>query len=217
MFTGIIKDQGTIRRIARRGGDLTLRIESSGLPWREFEEGESIAVNGVCLTAVRLDENGFEADVSGETLAVTTLGQLKEGARVNLEPSLAAGDRLGGHFVSGHVDGIGTITARKNDARSVRLEVSVPKTLSRYIAQKGSITIDGVSLTVNAVSASAFDVNIIPHTAEVTILSDYRPGTRVNIEIDMLARYLERLVEQTATDEDSVGLNIDTLRAHGYA
>lgn len=212
MFTGIIKAVGTVDQIARQGGDIRLTIRSTGLPWSEFDVGESISVNGVCLTAVELLADGFVTDVSAETLSVTALKGLGPGRAVNLEPSLALGERLGGHLVSGHVDCIGEIKCREADARSVRLEVEIPGAYLRYIAKKGSVCIDGVSLTVNSVSASGFAVNIIPHTAEVTIIDDYKPGGLVNIEVDLLARYLERLLSGGERD----GITTDFLRAHGY-
>ena len=212
MFTGIIKAVGEVGQIARQGGDLRLTIQSSDLPWAEFDVGESISVNGVCLTAVAFVPDGFLADVSAETLAVTTLQQVSAGSRVNLEPALALGERLGGHLVSGHVDCIGTIKASEFDARSVRIDVEVPAEYGRYIAKKGSVCIDGVSLTVNTVAANTFSVNIIPHTAEVTTVKTYEVGGLVNIEVDLLARYLERLL----TADDGNGITQDFLRANGY-
>ncbi len=212
MFTGIVKALGKVGQIARQGGDIRLTVRSTGLPWSEFEVGESIAVNGVCLTAVELLADGFVADVSAETLGVTALARLAPGSRVNLEPSLAIGERLGGHLVSGHVDCIGEIKCREADARSVRLQVEIPDDYRRYVAKKGSVCIDGVSLTVNSVSAAGFSVNIIPHTAEVTIVDDYTAGDLVNIEVDLLARYLERLLTGDGRD----GVTKDFLRAHGY-
>ena len=212
MFTGIIKAKGRIGRSERRGGDLRLSIESPQLPWKEFEVGESISVNGVCLTAVALHDNGFETDVSTETLEVTALNGIAEGDEVNLEPSISLGERLGGHLVSGHVDCVGTIAGREGDARSIRLQVKVPAEFRRYIARKGSVCIDGVSLTVNSVSDDSFGVNIIPHTADVTIIGKYAAGTRVNIEVDLVARYLERLL----TAGDDAGITKEFLQAHGY-
>ncbi len=212
MFTGIIKAVGEVGQIARQGGDLRLTIQSPDLPWAEFDVGESISVNGVCLTAVAFVSGGFLTDVSAETLAVTTLQQVSVGSRVNLEPALALGERLGGHLVSGHVDCIGTIKAREVDARSVRIDVEVPAEYGRYIAKKGSVCIDGVSLTVNTVAANTFSVNIIPHTAEVTTVKTYEVGGLVNIEVDLLARYLERLL----TADDGNGITQDFLRANGY-
>lgn len=179
----------------------------------DYELGESIAVNGVCLTATTLRSDGFETDVSGETLRCTGLGDLEIGAEVNLEPSLALGERLGGHMVSGHVDGVGTVVAIERDARSLRLDVRIPQELCRYVARKGSVCIDGVSLTINTVSADTFSVNIIPHTAAATIVASYAVGTRVNIEVDMLARYLERLLSPA----DPAGISREFLEAHGYA
>ena len=213
MFTGIIKALGSVAGMEKKGGDLRLAICSDGLPWGDYEIGESIAVNGVCLTAVDFVADGFVTDVSVETMDVTALGSLSEGSRVNLEPAISLGERLGGHLVSGHVDCIGIVKTREADARSVRLGIEVPENYKRYIAKKGSVCVDGVSLTVNSVSAARFDVNIIPHTAEVTIIGDYRVGTRVNIEVDLLARYLERLL---TADADN-GITKDFLREHGYA
>lgn len=215
MFTGIIRTTGSLSAAEPRGGDMRLTIRSSGLPWSEYAAGDSIAVNGVCLTAVALHDDGFDTDVSRETLAVTTLGRLAPGSRVNLEPALALGERLGGHLVSGHVDGIGTVRSRRDDGRAVRFEFSLPESLSRYTARKGSVAIDGVSLTINEVSGHTFGVSIIPHTLNETIIGGYRSGTEVNIEVDMMARYLERLLG-AGQDSAGVGLSRDTLEAHGY-
>ena len=212
MFTGIIKAKGTISAMQKRGGDVRLSVRSDGLPWADYEIGESVAVNGVCLTAVELHEDGFDTDVSVETLDVTGLGKLDVGSSVNLEPSLSLGDRLGGHLVSGHVDCTGTVVSRTADARSIRFVIEIPEAYARYVAKKGSVSVDGVSLTVNEVSGNTFDMNIIPHTAEVTLFGEYAPGTVVNIEVDLLARYIERLL---AKDED--GISIDFLKTHGYA
>ena len=212
MFTGIIKAIGTVERIEPHGGDLRLTIIATEMPWQEFAVGESIAVNGVCLTATGYTSSGFVTDVSVETMNVTSLTNLAAGSKVNLEPSVSLGERLGGHLVSGHVDCMAVIKARDNDARSVKLDIEVPPEFSRYIARKGSICVDGVSLTVNVVSANTFSVNIIPHTATASIIGDYKVGTTVNIEVDLLARYLERLLQ---TDDDS-GITKEFLRAHGY-
>jgi riboflavin synthase len=196
----------------RRGGDVSMRVVSRALPWADYAVGESIAVNGVCLTIVNLHEDGFDADVSVETLEVTTLGETGERGRVNLEPALSVGERLGGHLVSGHVDCKGRIIELTSDARSIRMRVELPTEYARYVAQKGSICIDGVSLTINAVSGSCFELNIIPHTADNTIIGDYAVGSVVNIEVDLLARYLERLLRK-----DGDGITEDFLRVHGYA
>ena len=212
MFTGIIKAKGRIAAIDKRGGDVRLSVRSDGLPWAEYEVGESIAVNGVCLTAVALHEDGFDTDVSVETLDVTGLGDLATGSSVNLEPAISLGERLGGHLVSGHVDCTGRVVSCSEDARSIRLRIEIPKEYARYVAKKGSVCVDGVSLTVNEVSGNAFELNIIPHTADVTIIGDYAAGTVVNVEVDLLARYLERLLEN-----GSDNISIDFLKAHGYA
>ncbi|NCF16309.1 MAG: riboflavin synthase [Gammaproteobacteria bacterium] len=212
MFTGIIKAKGTIRTMETRGGDVRLSVQSDGLPWSDYELGESIAVNGVCLTAVALREDGFDTDVSVETLDVTALGGLAVGSPVNLEPAISLGERLGGHLVSGHVDCTGRVVTRDTDARSIRLTIEIPKDYARYVAKKGSVCLDGVSLTVNEVSGNRFELNIIPHTADVTIIGDYASGTVVNVEVDLLARYLERLL-----DKDGDDLSIDFLKANGYA
>lgn len=212
MFTGIIKAMGRIERMTPAGGDVRLTVKSDGLPWHDYAIGDSISVNGVCLTVVALHDDGFDTDVSNETLDVTALKSLATGASVNLEPALAAGERLGGHLVSGHVDCTGRVTAIREDARSLRFEFELPEEFARYVARKGSICIDGVSLTINAVKANAFSVNIIPHTAEVTIFGGYQPGTVVNIEVDLVARYLERLLMK-----DEAGLDMEKLREHGYA
>jgi riboflavin synthase len=211
MFTGIIRAKGSIAALERRGGDVRLSVQSDGLPFSSYDVGESIAVNGVCLTAVELRADGFDTDVSVETLDVTSLGGLGVGDNVNLEPSLSLGDRLGGHLVSGHVDCLGTVTSRKADARSIRFTVEIPEEFARYVARKGSVTLDGVSLTVNDVSATSFEVNIIPHTADVTIIGNYAVGTNVNVEVDLLARYIERLLAK-----DGEGLSMEFLKEHGY-
>lgn len=217
MFTGIIQAVGRVRRCESQGGDLRLTIDPGRLSLADAELGESIAVNGVCLTVVSLSADGFSADVSRETLALTTLGGLRVQDRVNLERSLRLASPLGGHLVSGHVDGIGVVLERHTDARSVRLRIQAPAELGRYIARKGSIAVDGVSLTVNAVEGSVFAVNIVPHTLQETIIGDYRPGTRVNIEVDLIARYLERLLlGERAGDAESGGLTQAFLARHGF-
>lgn len=212
MFTGIIKAKGTISAMDKRSGDVRLSVRSEGLPWSDYEQGESIAVNGVCLTAVALHADGFDTDVSVETLDVTGLGGLAVGSEVNLEPAISLGERLGGHLVSGHVDCTGKVVSRTGDARSIRLAFEIPKAYARYVAKKGSVCVDGVSLTVNEVSGNTFELNIIPHTAQSTIIDDYAAGTVVNVEVDLLARYLERLL-----DKDGDGISIDFLKANGYA
>lgn len=194
MFTGIIQSIGRIRDIEHRGGDLRLEVALGQLDPNGLALGDSLAVNGVCLTAVELDGGSFRADVSRETLSLTTLGALGSGSRVNLEPALTLSTPLGGHLVSGHVDGVGRVLERSEEARSVRFRVEAPPELARYIAHKGSICVDGTSLTVNGVEGCRFDLNIVPHTLRETIMGDYQPGTRVNLEVDLIARYLERLL-----------------------
>ena len=199
MFTGIVQGVGRIRSREPRGGDATYWIETGPVPLDELAIGASIAVNGACLTATRLEPHAFAADLSRETLALTTLGGLEAGARVNIEKALVAGQPLGGHYVTGHVDGVGHVVSRRDDARSVRVEFEVPEALARYVARKGSVCVDGVSLTVNGVDGRRFDVNLVPHTLEVTTLGDLAPGRPVNLEVDIIARYLERMLE-TAPD-----------------
>jgi riboflavin synthase len=198
MFTGIIIASGRLISITERGGDLELGIDAAALDLSRIAVGDSVSVQGVCLTAMRIEGPAFYADVSRETLAKTTLGTLKAGSRVNLEPSLRAGDALGGHLVSGHVDAVGHLVELEEDARSRRLRFELPAELMRFVAPKGSICIDGVSLTVNGVEGRRFDVNIIPHTSEVTTLSDLSKGDSVNVEIDVIARYLDRLMQSRA-------------------
>jgi len=193
MFTGIVQGTGRVTAIEPRGGDVTMTFDTGDVTVDTVAAGDSIAVNGVCLTATQLAQGQFSADVSHETLSVTTLGQWQPGTRINIEKALRAGDGLGGHYVTGHVDGIAVLETREDDARSVRMVFAVPGPLARYIARKGSICVDGVSLTVNAVDGATFAVNLVPHTLDVTILRDYRPGTRVNVEIDIIARYVERM------------------------
>lgn len=193
MFTGIVQAIGEIARIEPCNGDVRLTIDTKILDMADVAVGDSICVSGVCLTVVESDDDAFAADVSVETLTCTTLGMLKSGSCVNLEKSLRLADRLGGHLVCGHVDGVGRVVAVEPDARSQRWTFEVPASLSRYIAAKGSVCIDGVSLTVNEVEASRFGVNLIPHTLEVTTFRDKHAGDAVNIEVDLIARYVERL------------------------
>jgi len=193
MFTGIVQSVGLIRAIEPKAGDVTIDVRTPSMSLESVTAGDSIAVNGVCLTVTSMDAGSFRADVSRETLAMTTLGRWEPGTRVNLEKALLAGQPLGGHYVTGHVDGVGRVVGRRDDARSVRVEFEVPAPLAKYVARKGSVCVDGVSLTVNGVLGSRFDVNLVPHTLDVTILGDYQPGTAVNIEVDIIARYLERL------------------------
>jgi riboflavin synthase len=193
MFTGIITAVGTIARLEMRSGDARVVIDAGQLDLADVAIGDSVCVSGVCLTAIDVDGSKFSADVSVETLSCTTFGTLKNADRVNLEKSLRLADRLGGHLVSGHVDGVGRVISVEADARSQRWRFEVPVSLSRYIAAKGSVCIDGVSLTVNDVEANRFGVNLIPHTIDVTTFQDKHVGDAVNIEVDVIARYVERL------------------------
>lgn len=215
MFTGIIQAVGTLAAIEPRGGDVRLRIETRKLDLGDVVLGDSIAVNGVCLTAVALGDDGFSADVSAETLRRTTLGGWRPGAPVNLEKALTLASRLGGHLVSGHVDGVGRLVERDEEARSVRFRIEAPAGLARYIAEKGSICVDGVSLTVNAVAGAVFDLNIVPHTLKETTLSGLSAGQAVNLEVDLIARYLERLVLGEAAAVAPSGIDAEFLRRHG--
>jgi riboflavin synthase len=193
MFTGIVQAVGEVRAITPRNGDVELLIAAPTLGLHSVAVGDSISVSGCCLTVTRLAADSFVADASLETLSVTTLGRWRSGQRVNLEKALCAGQPLGGHYVTGHVDGLATVAGTAADARSLRMDFEVPPPLARYIARKGSVCIDGVSLTVNDVAGTRFGVNLIPHTLEVTTLGECRAGTQVNLEVDIIARYLERL------------------------
>jgi riboflavin synthase len=194
MFTGLIEGVGQIAALEPRGGDVRLRIAVGSLPFADVALGESIAVSGVCLTVIEFDAGAFAADASTETLGLTTLGGMAVGQAVNLERAMRPTDRLGGHLVSGHVDGVGRVLSVHDDARAQRWRFAAPTSLSKYIATKGSICVDGVSLTANAVDNEGFDVALIPHTVSHTAFSTTRVGDPVNLEIDLVARYVERLL-----------------------
>jgi len=198
MFTGIVQAIGEVESVQPWQGDARLTVRTEAAFLASVALGDSIATQGVCLTVVWRDERRYRADVSGETLAHTTLGRLKTGSAVNLERALTLATPLGGHLVSGHVDGVGTLVARWQDARSIRFRIRAPAPLARYIAAKGSITVDGISLTVNAVAGQDFELNLVPHTLDVTTASAWLPGVEVNLEVDLLARYLERLLQADA-------------------
>jgi riboflavin synthase len=197
VFTGIVQAIGSVRELRKEGGDVELVFDTGALELSAAAIGDSISVSGACLTVTRLEDRAFAADVSRETLEKTTLGALQAGSRVNLESALRAGQALGGHYVTGHVDGTARVVDISEDARSRRVRFEVPAALARYIAPKGSVTIDGVSLTVNEVDGRRFGVNLIPHTLEVTTLGELVPGSVVNLEVDIIARYLERLVAES--------------------
>jgi riboflavin synthase len=216
MFTGIILAIGKITAIESRGGDVRLTLHTGKLPLDGVALGDSIAVNGVCLTAVALGKDFFSADVSNETLSLTSLAHAKIGAPVNLELALTPTTRLGGHIVSGHVDGIGTVVDKKNDGRSIRFTLKAPDELAKYIAQKGSICIDGISLTVNHVNGAQFDINIVPYTLSETTLNHATVGTQVNLEVDLLARYMERLMKGDAAAKPYSSVTMELLQNSGF-
>ena len=216
MFTGIIEAMGKIDGLEARGGDWRLDVSSNELDFSDIRTGDSIAVSGVCLTVTAVDNGRFSADVSNETRSCTTLSNIGTGDVVNLEKAMLPTSRLGGHIVSGHVDGLARLTGKSTDGRSIRLNFTVPPELARYIANKGSVCLDGISLTVNEVTGCDFSVNIIPHTAEKTTIKYYQAGREVNLEVDVISRYIERLL--TARDEgEEHGITRDFLARSGFA
>ncbi len=218
MFTGIIQAVGRIAAIQPKGADMRLYVQTGKLDLSDVALGDSIAVSGICLTVIELPGDGFWADVSNETLLRTALGDVVSGSQVNLEKALTPVSRLGGHLVSGHVDGVGAVRERRDDGRSVRFRLQAPDELARYIAEKGSICIDGVSLTVNAVQGAQFEINIVPHTLQETTLEAYRVTQRVNLEVDLIARYLERLLlgDQAASAVQGSRISPEFLAEHGF-
>ena len=215
MFTGIIEAVGRIKSIEPVGGDIRLHVDVGSLDMKDVQLGDSIAVNGVCLTAIEFDDAHFVADVSNETITLTSLKSLAIGSEVNLEKALLPTTRLGGHLVSGHVDGLGEVISIKEESRSIRLVIRAPEELKHYIAMKGSICIDGTSLTVNKISNADFEINIVPHTQQQTIIKNYKPGTRVNLEVDLIARYLERLLMKQ-DDNTGNGITLESLAKAGF-
>ena len=218
MFTGIIEALGKITAITPKKGDYQLQVDAGTLDMSDVQLGDSIAVNGICLTVVQKSPTGFQVDVSNETVRHTSFKQLTTGSAVNLERALTLATRLGGHLVSGHVDGLGTIQSRQDESRSIHFQIAADPSLAKYIAHKGSITVDGTSLTVNAVSGSIFDLNIVPHTVQETIMSTYQPGMKVNLEVDLIARYLERLVlsQNEENQGGTSGLDLSKLADYGF-
>ena len=216
MFTGIIQAIGKIAAIETTGGDARIRIGCGKLDMSGVHDGDSIAVSGVCLTATTHSTAGFTADVSGETLSRTTLGSLGVGAEVNLEKALTLATPLGGHLVSGHVDGVGSVVSRRESGRSIQFRFRTPDALARYVAGKGSICVDGVSLTVNVVDGAEFEVNIVPHTLAETTLGKLEAGSPVNLEVDVLARYLERLMLGEHAAEGGSSITREFLIRHGF-
>lgn len=215
MFTGIIQAEGAVQKIEPRQGDWRVTIHTGKLDMTDVAIGDSIAANGICLTAIEFGSDFYVADVSGETLSVTTAGDWQVGTPVNLEKALRLQDRLGGHLVSGHVDGVGTVKSIRQDARSWRYEIEAPIGLCKYIAAKGSICINGVSLTVNEVNGCVFGVNIVPHTLQETTLKHFKQGSKVNLEVDLLARYLERMLSAPQAQEVSK-ITPEFLAEHGF-
>jgi riboflavin synthase len=220
MFTGIIQAVGQIQAIESQGGDVRMRINTGKLALDDVQLGDSIATNGVCLTVIELPGDGYVADVSGETLAKTTLDRLKVGTPVNLEKALTPTTRLGGHLVSGHVDGVGEVVSRGEAGRSIKFVIRAPDALARYIANKGSICVEGISLTVNEVRGAEFDLNIVPHTLQETTMQYLQAGNPVNLEVDIIARYLERLLmgDRAADAEATLagGISEQLLRESGF-
>lgn len=217
MFTGIIQALGCLAQRLPTGPDARLHIQTKTLDLRTVQLGDSIAVNGVCLTVVNLLADGFWADVSAETLSCTTLGELPNNSEVNLEQALTLQTPLGGHLVSGHIDGIGTITHTYHEGRSIRLHLQSPRELAKYIAPKGAISLDGISLTVNTVSGTEFTLNIVPHTLTMTTLKQAKIGQRLNLEVDIIARYLERLLLGNQSAGANTKLSSEFLQQHGFA
>jgi len=216
MFTGIIQALGTIKSLEQTGGDLRAVIVSDDLDFSDVAIGDSICVSGVCLTAIALDGHGFTVDISNETIDLTSFASLEEGARVNLEKAMQPSSRFGGHIVSGHVDGLAELVSRSEEGRSERLVFEVSSSLARYIAAKGSVCLEGISLTVNAVEGNQFGVNIIPHTADVTTFSTLKPGQKVNLEVDIISRYLERLLADRNLAGAGEGITLDKLEQYGF-
>ena len=216
MFTGIIQSVGKIAALDTRGGEASARISCGKLDMSEVNTGDSIAVSGVCLTVVEHSAAGFTADVSGETLSRTTLGRLHTGDAVNLEKALTLSTPLGGHLVSGHVDGVGVVVNRREAARSVQFRIRAPETLAKYIAEKGSVCVDGVSLTVNAIHGAEFEVNIVPHTLAETTLGTIKEDSEVNLEVDVVARYLERLMLGKLAAQSGSEITREFLAQHGF-
>lgn len=216
MFTGIIEAQGKLQAMTPSSGDITLAVASNALDFSDVALGDSIAVNGVCLTVTALGQQQFSADVSRETLSLTSLNQLKTGSLVNLEKAMTPTTRLGGHIVSGHVDGLGEVVKLHPDARSLQVDIKAPAALAKYIAHKGSITVDGISLTVNQVEGAVFSLNIIPHTAMITTVAQWQLASRVNLEVDVIARYIERLLLGDKAADAAQPIDESFLARHGF-
>ena len=219
MFTGIIEAVGSINSLSKGSDGMVIDINADSLDLSDVAIGDSIAVNGVCLTAVKLSDKGFQADISQESLSRTTLSVLRAGDKVNLEKAMRADARFGGHMVSGHVDGLGEVVSRENGEKFTRFGIKAPEVLTRYIAVKGSIGVDGTSLTVNALDGNNFALTIVPHTLSQTIMGEYKPGQKVNLEVDLIARYIERLMQAEAKDNprgQNDPINTEFLAKYGF-
>ncbi len=219
MFTGIVEAAGKIESLEQVGGDLRAVISSAEMDFSDVKTGDSICVSGVCLTALNIDDNSFSVDVSNETVSLTSFAQLQEGDKVNLEKAMQPQSRFGGHIVSGHVDGLAELVSRTQDGRSERLVFSASSELHKYIAAKGSVCLEGISLTVNQVDGLQFGVNVIPHTAEKTTLDLLQVGSKVNLEVDIISRYLERLLVEKKDGmghEVAAGITLDKLISSGF-
>lgn len=217
MFTGIIESTGQVQSLQHIGGDVRLTVKTS-LDMQDVQLGDSIATNGICLTVIAFGQDWYSVDVSRESLHRTTLAQWQVGQTVNVEKAMLPTTRFGGHIVSGHVDGIGEITQQSQDARSIYFEITAPKDLAKYLAEKGSITVDGISLTINHLRGNILSLNIIPHTVERTNIATWQVGTKVNLEVDILARYLERLLlgERAADTQNASNISMEFLAQHGF-
>ncbi|AZZ99175.1 riboflavin synthase [Pseudoalteromonas sp. R3] len=216
MFTGIIEATGTLTELVLKQGDLSARVTSTTLNMDDVQLGDSIATNGVCLTVIEKFADGFRADVSNETLKLTRFGEYQVGQRVNLEKALQPISRLGGHLVSGHVDGVAEVVAVKPNARATEYWLKAPAHLMKYIPYKGSVAIDGISLTVNELDEDKFKLTIVPHTAQETTIADFKVGTLLNLEVDQIARYLERLVHGVPTETEQSTLTTSLLAKAGF-
>ena len=217
MFTGIIESVGQVQSVQPVGGDVRLKIQTK-LDMSDVHLGDSIATNGICLTVIEFGEDWYAADVSRESLHRTTLGQWKAGQTVNVEKAMLPTTRFGGHIVSGHVDGLGEITLVREDARSLYFEVTAPVELAKYLAEKGSVTVDGISLTINHLRGNVISLNLIPHTADRTNIGSWKQGTQVNLEVDVLARYIERLMlgDKAAEQTTTSNISMDFLAQNGF-
>lgn len=220
MFTGIIEAVGKVTSLVRTGGDVRLTIQTGKLDMQDVKLGDSIATSGVCLTVIDFGKDWYAADVSLETISRTSLASWQTGSVVNLEKALLPTTRLGGHLVSGHVDGLGEIITRKQDARSLYFEVKAPNELARYLAEKGSVTVDGISLTINHLNGVVLSLNLVPHTADQTTINQWQVGTKVNLEVDVLARYLERLLlgdKAAEPNQKQASIDMAFLMENGFA